>query len=426
MKFTRLLKFATFVLALPAFGVAVAATSVNSNVANNEEVAASANSVVTKLDGRQDDEKRANWVRLTATGGLNGRISVLSGGGYQGASGLAVNLVRNGQILYTTVTNSSGSFMIPGVQPGVYSLVGTGANGFVSSSLYALPAEADAADVKVSSNLIVNQLDILAVSSVAAVESILRGYLPGLALNGNEATQEAVYAKASRQSLFVPSASENVNINDLADRFDDAVPATSIKHHPVALVNGRFNGQLSQIHGTEIDFTAITVYVLRGAQIVAQAGVNADGSFEVAGVGAGVYSLVTASSSAVGVLGFELVDAGSGQANLDSEGAFQLASYLNVAGDDLSMSPAAGGDVSAVMNNNQNDDDDSGFVPTPSGGGGGVAPSYSGGGGGGGGGGLGGLGGLSGLAAIAAVAFAAGNDDGSSGDTTIISPASPF
>lgn len=421
MKFTQLLKFATFVIALPAFGVAVAASAFNTPAVDDaaDTNTVTANSKFIGTDGRQDDESRANWVRLTANGTLNGRVSTIVPAGYRGAAGLKMNLVRNGQVLHSTHATSSGQFSFLNVEPGIYSLVGNGKQGFVSFGLYVLPAKGVGGG-NVSTDAARDQIDVMATQYVGAVHSIIRQYLPGVELLKSEATQERVYAKVARQSFYQAASTERVDVYALADRVTgDEIPATTIRHQQIGLVDGRFTGSVGQIFGRPVDYASMAAFVIDSNRVLARSGIKDDGTFEISGVTPGVYGLIVASSNSFATIGIEVVEGGAGQASTDSNDGFQFVSMMkyNVA-NNLSLAPAQGDDVEVIANEDDGDDeeeeeeeeeeDDDPPPPQP------VAP-------GGGGGNQGG-----GFFAIPIPFSDSGNGSGGGGDTTVaIPPASP-
>ena len=397
MTVTSLFRSLAMALLLPAVGVAVAAAA----AARPSEDATVTKESIESLpapviaDGRQDASQFSHVVRLTESGQLVGTVSQVGGV----VADLPVRIMQRGQLIATTSTDSSGRFVVDGLQPGVYSLFGQNESSMIAFGFYVVGngVEADA----------VSSLDSMATSTVDMTEinRIRRNYLPTVMLLPEEETNANAYAKAMRQSFLVSSSTSTVDMVQVAAESRGKTPALPLQHRTVTLIDGQLDGHLSQIFGSPIDFRAIHCFLVSKGAVVAEVPANADGSFEFTGVAPGSYSFVAAGTGGFATLSLELI--GDATASLSDGTQFvstnsSLVSSLAVAL--VAQEDAAGGAPAAT---GSDDDDDGGAIFMGDGGFGGGF-----GGGGGGGGGIGGIGGLAliGLGA-AAIAIAAADDD---------------
>ena len=103
---------------------------------------------------RQDDEKlsetlRAHWVTTNEDGDLFGRVSAIDPANSTAIpiERLDVALIKKGEKVGTSVTDDEGQFLLEGIEPGVYTLVAAGQNGFLAYGIQVLPKLEDFDDL---------------------------------------------------------------------------------------------------------------------------------------------------------------------------------------------------------------------------------------------------------------------------------------
>ncbi len=78
-------------------------------------------------------------VSLRVDGNLAGRVCTMDATGQRTPARARVALVRNGQIVGSTRSDETGHFQVPGIRPGVYSVIAVGNDGFGAFAVHVLP-----------------------------------------------------------------------------------------------------------------------------------------------------------------------------------------------------------------------------------------------------------------------------------------------
>ncbi len=375
MKLVNLIRIVAMALLVPATGVAVAAMVVAPPASEEAGLIGAVETLPAAVvdDGRQDAGDYSHVVRLTASGELLGTLASLDASGSENAmAGVPVRISQQGALVAEVVTDSSGRFVAAGIAPGIYSIVAQNDQTIAAFGVYAVSHEATTSAV--------DSIESLGVASVDAAEvaRLRRMYLPSAPLTDEEATNEAVFAKAMRQSYKVSRQIDRIDMVQVARENSSKSPAISIRNQIVAAPAGHLGGQLSQIFGAAVDFRSVRCFLVRNGETVAEVPCDAYGKFAFDGVEVGQYSFVAAGTGGFASLGLEVVDGGSvgladGSQLVGNLVVSQIAVAL-VAQEDAGPAPPADG----------GNDDTAGFVFE----GGGAGGGFGGGGGGGGGGGL--------------------------------------
>lgn len=338
---------------------------------------------------------REHHLTLGPNGTLLGKISTLttSGGDLLPVTNLTVRIVRNGDIVGKTVTAGDGSFAFAGLSPGVVSLIATNDTAMCLFGVRLIQAD----DVKPDENAL-NVMHAIAVTGadLPVAKEVIYSNLPlGDTRFGETATEsEEKYLHGEGQT------------------------STTLSHHQVQLrADGSLQGVVNILDsrtGRHREVVDLTLHFIANGQYVGSTRVDPNGDFSIAGLSAGVYSIVSTGSDGILAVGIDVVDS---VANLDANSKYKLVSIAQTL--DLALSPTSPKDLNTE---NQEDNTDGALAPganvgspvagAPSAPGGGV-PGGAGGGSAGGG---GGLGALLGAGAGAAVGAALANDNGPASD----------
>lgn len=326
------------------------------------------------------------WVQADAEGKVSGTV-VMAGGVGSVADG-TVRLVRPGFVSSTAEVSANGTFQLADLTPGVYTLVYQSEAGFAAFALHVVSANSQVAlptSVVVSAS---NLRPSRALTTIARYQPVSGGEEPQI---------------ASVESLPLPSTPMKA-------------AAYRVTQNSAGGLNGRFLLPGSA-DGAIRPAANVNVMIIRDEEVVAQSVTGNEGTFEIANLAPGTYSLLASGRGGFAVIGFELVAAGTPVASsraADGEGALVSLMVQDQGGLEVVLAPASP-DVMGMGSSEPTDEDDPGAVVmdpmgTPGAGGGG----FGGGGfGGGGGGGAFGGGGALGLAAIGGViaAVIASDDD---------------
>ncbi|MEM6363602.1 MAG: carboxypeptidase-like regulatory domain-containing protein [Planctomycetota bacterium] len=387
------------------------------------------------------------WITRGADGQVAGRIVLPVGeAASQPVAGVQVALasLAGETIKAASVTNDRGEFSVANVPPGVYTLVARGKNVFSCCALHV---------VEPAGNTTLQQSSIAEIAAAnidfTDIKTAIIRYMPPTVPTD---------ARFERQS---------------AEKVMTAFDATQA--YRVAQVDGGMTGRLFRA-GLEGDsFTGAglsNILVFRDGEAVAQTVSRSNGTFAIADLAPGQYSLMTIGPDGLGITSFELVDElaarGSVAAKLSDSQLVNVTAVACCPQFGMQMAPVSY--TSQVVNEVilsdtvisetplTNDDNgfavgipidggmplgggipvDGGIIGDPlggggfsggfGGGGGGFAGGGGGGGGGlfGGGGGFGGIGGIAGLAGAGiGIAALASDDDDAIVPPPIASPSAP-
>jgi hypothetical protein len=344
----------------------------------------------------------SQWVQSSVDGSISGTV-VLPGVSNADMSGELILAARE-TTPSATVVQADGSFVMAGVQPGIYTLVYEGPNAFAAFALHIFTARAES---PLSSELTV------AASSLVPVEAIrtIARYQP----------PQTNWNPMIESDMSIPTASGRTNADWVAGV------------NKVARTESGFKGRMIRAGSSNSGMTPagmMNVLVFKGGSLVAQTVTDANGDYQFKDLAGGMYNLIGSGVDGFCAVGLELVDPSVALTNKDGNGhTFVSTTVLQAPALVIQVAPA---DPSLLQDFPPSDDAtmDQGFPIDPfagdpfgfssgaggfgGGGGGGVS-----GGGGGGGGGLG-MGGL-----LAAGALAAAGLSDSNNSNFIPSPASP-
>lgn len=321
--------------------------------ANDYVQLASATTVSSQDDDNLARRLRSFGLRLSSDGKLPGRITLIDPqtGERIIAEDVSVKFVQRGSIIQTVKPGLNGVFQASGIQPGIYSIIVAGKDGFMGFSARVLPAGNDLAEVTADDN----QIHLTGYSSAqndsglqvdgAAVprrdfrplKEIVDVYLPRVGYSKihrstkplNHSNVKLVSAQTdgeqSDDKTSVPpvptpattndegTTGEGVNVEGNESKLTnvDATPATHNKSHAVRLtaagdLAGRIR-RLSPQTGRPMPVRRMNVFLLNNGELYTQSTVRENGTFLFRDVPAGVYSFVAASSEGFLAFGVELV-----------------------------------------------------------------------------------------------------------------------
>ena len=89
---------------------------------------------IPRSNGQLGNVLQGHWISMDDDGVLQGRISTINPNNLnlEPTGGLNIRFIQEGQVLASTGTDRAGRFAISGLEPGVYSVVATGPNGFLA------------------------------------------------------------------------------------------------------------------------------------------------------------------------------------------------------------------------------------------------------------------------------------------------------
>jgi hypothetical protein len=242
------------------------------------------------------------WVTPNAAGDIKGSVVGLSIGDKSPVKEVPVFLVKDGQIEMKTRTNSEGSFTLPSVKPGSYSLVVRDANTIGALSLQVASSQ--------DGKLLSSDVEVRVVKPAAKVNQILEGQsLPAYAMRA-------------------PGLA-GVNPSDPLGQSRTFAKSQAVKMDEFGKLSGR-------IGTADLDknMSDMTVYVMKDGVQVAKADVEKDGSYSVDGLNPGVYGFIAVGESGFAAMSFELVKESAESVNSKGErliGLFKHAcSQMNV------------------------------------------------------------------------------------------------
>ncbi|MEQ9410748.1 MAG: carboxypeptidase-like regulatory domain-containing protein [Fuerstiella sp.] len=369
--------------AAPTADVADVNAAVPAVAAEPVTVVPASSEVTLEMAAAQSD--RQHHIHLDASGGFDGRLSALirPDGNLTPSADVQVQVISGSGKIASTVTDEDGAFSVSGLSPGVVAVVATGEDALLVFSVRLIGTPHGAPIPVKLENVLELDMNSAVISGVdlRAARQLIGGALP--------------QTEMLLESSTTPAGSDSKTSGEKTVVLD---------HHPIVLrPDGTLAGYVID-PATEQRTTVndLTLHFIREGAHVASTPVLPDGSFSIAGLAPGIYSLVSNGSDGVSAQAIHLIDAIALQQNSSK---YKLASMVDPTVDliltvsklqDAGTQPPGGaGPVGA-----------GGAVGGPGGGG-----TGSGGGGGGVGGGSGGLGALLGAAAGGALGYALGDDD---------------
>lgn len=382
----------------------VTVSTASLNAAASSAVVAAANAEAS-AESVADTALRAASVELGSDGSLTGRLSGIetTTGELAAASGVELSVIGLDGSTEVAVTAEDGTFHVPGLSPGAYTVNASGPQGSLSYGIRLVSGH-DSVAAATSVIPVSRTLDLQLDSALAPARDLnaLQELLAGIDVAPVEARR--------------PAGDGAVETGNLTPRSESS-GGSYVGHEQLVLNDdGSLDGRVSLLNpstGEIASVSDLTAYFITDNQVVARTRVQPDGTFTQYNLMPGIYTMVIAGSDATAYIGVDVI---GGLANLEQAGGHIVTS--NIRQDGASVGVVQGSDGGLPVDGGLvNDDDGGAFILEEdpffgSGGAGGVV----GGGGAGGGGGMG----LLGLAALGAgIAALANNDNG----VVIASPA---
>jgi uncharacterized membrane protein YgcG len=369
---------------------------------------------------------RPYQVRLNPAGEIEGRVNIVNpaSGGVATAQEMTITFLQRGTVVAQRRPGIEGVFQVP-LAPGVYSVVGSGPDGYFAYAMHVLPAELtvnnDAAGEtqpvafqEVLSELAIDTVAV-PVTDLPMVVNLARNNIPPELLSptpSGDALTPGLPLSPQETAEFSPQADVSLDGHQVQIRED-----------------GRLVGRMHRINqaGEPVRIRRLNVFLVRDNQVIAQAPVSELGRFEFFDVADGVYSFVAAGMDGLAAFTMQAVS-GPNLAGVPDE--LDL-SYVQVDGENNAAATTDPESTGFAVNAAQTTGEQAGvpgmepFAEPGLGGGGGFGGGAGGGaaGGGGFGGGEGLLAALIGAGIGAAIGYAIADDDG--GRRRLVSPFQP-
>ncbi|MDG2014088.1 MAG: carboxypeptidase-like regulatory domain-containing protein [Pirellulaceae bacterium] len=266
-------RLALYVIALPLAITAVVSAeaffSYSDGIVDDSELLASNPTTIDAAFGHIN-----HVLHIDANGGVSGQIMNRNGDGFQGSADMDVTLNSRGKVVAAATTGNDGVFHFENVTPGAYSFIATSENHVSTFGVYVLDDETPATETI--------QLSVAASgTNSAGVKEILNSDVQTVAYN------------------YTPSVNEMVQIDQISrvTMSDDNT------------ITGRIQPLLWEDQAQTFDLTGNQVYLLDGNGVVANAPVEADGSYSISGVAPGIYDFVSFGPHGAAAFSVEITEA---------------------------------------------------------------------------------------------------------------------
>jgi hypothetical protein len=221
-------------------------------------------------------------VVLGENGVVSGSFGSVAGtdGVLDPVEGLLVHFIRNGEIAGSSVTTEDGSYSASGLEPGIYSIIASGDNGFCAIGIRAVAGDATSEPTQ------------LMTAVVPPRDFLLAKHL----VNKSLSTE--------------PHAWDSADVERESTRGNQ--PSTAIQHHQLNLgPDGSLQGVVNLLteSGEVKSITDFTLDFIMGDTVVASTSLSEDGSFRVMGLTPGAYSVVGTGEDGVLALGIDVLGA---------------------------------------------------------------------------------------------------------------------
>lgn len=299
MRAATLVRIAAVVMFAASIGVAGTTVVMNTASTVFGQVELDSTAEGPQLQAVQADQLerqlRSYQVRLAGDGSLNGRINVIDPrtGAMGTAQEMTIALLQDGNVVHEVHPGLEGKFQVSGVQPGVYSVVGSGPDGYVAYAMQVLPAELTV-DNRIPNGLepvaFQEVQDELAIDSVAVPTSDL----PTIVTLAETHIPAELLQEEPSGTGFNPAESiaEQYHAENPLNREDVALAGHQVRIQP----DGRLTGRVHRLdqNGEPTRIRRLNVFLVQNNQVVGQAPVDELGTFNFYDVADGVYSFVAA------------------------------------------------------------------------------------------------------------------------------------
>lgn len=327
---------------------------------------------------------RSHEIVLDAQGGFAGQLFAMTGvDATMPGADLSVRILQDGELVAETRTDATGRFAVTGLKAGVIGIIARGEEGLL---LFAARL-VDATETKPA----VLETDV----------------------------QSAVISRAdvdlARELMRAGIGVEDLRFSEPAGEDDEKFLtgegdiSTSLLAHRVQIgQDGILRGTVNILDprtGKNREVLDETVYFVQNGATAGSVRVEHDGSFEMAGLAPGLYSVIGAGKDGVFAMGVELVGFEAAQVELNKGGYTRVAIQVTL---DMSVAPIGANNLNFGNFDEYFGDEDGSPTPPQNPPAGAVTGGATGGGGGGAG---GGLGALIGAGLGAGLGYLAGNDN---------------
>ena len=308
-------------VAVPAIMLNIGLTLDNVIATNNENafrVSIKSTALEALAASKAQDEEplsdtlRAHWITTNDEGNLTGRISAIepSQSVTVPIEQLNVSLLKKGEKIRTSTTDDDGKFLLEDVQPGVYTLVASGQNGFLAYGVNVLPKLELFDALEKNTQLDPREKKAFYVSHFK---------LPQDAVIAEELQIDAAAVPPEFSTLqrisrnYLPSATA-LNIGRDLNDAKAISKATDIKggfKYPLT-DDGKLEGRIQPIatdDGKPAKLSDMNIFLIQDDVEAARVTVEENGKFEIEDIEPGVYSLIAAGEDGFAALSLELVKA---------------------------------------------------------------------------------------------------------------------
>lgn len=113
-------------------------------------------------------------VHLQVDGNLKGRLNTVDSSGKPSPTQGKVSFLQNGQVIAAVQADVGGVFQVPGLKPGVYSVIASGPEGFAAMTVQVLPFVAELPDAEKTL-----EMTLVPLNEADALSSLLAQTPPG-------------------------------------------------------------------------------------------------------------------------------------------------------------------------------------------------------------------------------------------------------
>ncbi|MEZ6128846.1 MAG: hypothetical protein R3C59_09200 [Planctomycetaceae bacterium] len=279
---------------------------------------------------------RQHHIALNSNGGFSGEFSSLSNsdGGLIPAAGMDVRIIRDGDVVQSTVTGSDGVFSVTGLQEGVAAILGFSDSHFVLYSVRLIQSEnVFAGDGEEGLEDATPAVEVVPADNATPVK--LSAQNADLAVN--TAVVSGVDVSTIRELIFGALPDRDRRFNATPTETEETYPygtqehSTSLSHHQVQLeADGTLHGQVNLLDertGRHREIMDLMLHFVRNGQHVGATEVQPNGSFTISGLVPGIYSIATTGSDGILAMGIDVIGP---LAQADPNSGFKLTSVAKI------------------------------------------------------------------------------------------------